>query len=119
MTFTAERPFHPERLEAALAQLQRLLRSKGFFWLASRPDLAAIWSQAGPNLTFEAGAYWSALDMPPGQELVFIGIKLDRPHVRDLLNSALLTDVELDAGPQAWLRYPDPFPHWGAAHEHA
>ena len=37
LTFTADRPFHPERLESALAQLNRLLRSKGFFWLASRP----------------------------------------------------------------------------------
>ncbi|WP_307817197.1 GTP-binding protein [Nocardia acididurans] len=119
LTFTADRPFHPERLESALAQLQRLLRSKGFFWLASRPDLAAIWSQAGPNLTFEAGAYWTALDMPPGQEIVFIGVKLDRPHVRDLLNSALLTDAEMEAGPQSWLRYPDPFPSWGEMHEHA
>ncbi|MFE3191129.1 GTP-binding protein [Nocardia sp. NPDC059240] len=119
LTFTADRPFHPERLDAALAQLQRLLRSKGFFWLASRPNLAAIWSQAGPNLTFEAGAYWESLDMTPGQEIVFIGIKLDRPHVRDLLNSALLTDAELAAGQREWLTYPDPFPSWGPSHSHA
>lgn len=119
LTFTADRPFHPQRLDAALSQLERLLRSKGFFWLASRPELAAIWSQAGPNLTFEAGAYWDALDLTPGQEIVFIGVKLDRPHVRDLLTAALLTDAELEAGPQAWLRYPDPFPSWGEAHEHA
>ncbi|MET9492624.1 GTP-binding protein [Nocardia sp. NPDC006630] len=119
ITFTADRPFHPERLDAALAQLHRLLRSKGFFWLASRPDMAAIWSQAGPNLTFEAGAYWSALEMQPGQEIVFIGVKLDRPHVRDLLYSALLTDAEMESGRQAWLGFRDPFPSWGAAHEHA
>ncbi|MFI1915428.1 GTP-binding protein [Nocardia sp. NPDC020380] len=119
LTFRADRPFHPERLENALAQLHRLLRSKGFFWLATRPDLAAIWSQAGPNLTFEAGAYWSALDMQPGQEIVFIGVKLDRPHVQDLLTSALLTDAEWESGPRAWLRLPDPFPSWGETHEHA
>lgn len=119
ITFTADRPFHPERLEAALAQMQRLLRSKGFFWLATRAELAAIWSQAGPNLTFEAAAYWSALDMPPGQEIVFIGVKLDRPHVRDLLNSALLTDAEMAAGQLVWASYPDPFPSWGGTHEHA
>ncbi|MVU80236.1 GTP-binding protein [Nocardia sp. ET3-3] len=119
LRFTADRPFHPERLESALAQLHRLLRSKGFFWLASRPDLAAIWSQAGPNLTFEPGAHWDALDMEPGQEIVFIGIKLDRPHVRDLLTSALLTDAELTAGQREWRTYPDPFPTWDATHEHA
>ncbi|MGW4530728.1 GTP-binding protein [Nocardia sp. NPDC004340] len=119
LTFTADRPFHPQRLDEALSQLERLLRSKGFFWLASRPDLAAIWSQAGPNLTFEPGAHWDALDLAPGQEIVFIGVKLDRPHVRDLLTAALLTDAEWEAGPQAWLRYPDPFPSWGDMHEHA
>ncbi|WP_308166842.1 GTP-binding protein [Nocardia albiluteola] len=119
LTFTADRPFHPQRLESALAQLNRLLRSKGFCWLASRPELAAIWSQAGPNLTFEAGGYWSSLEMPPGQEIVFIGVRLDRPHVRDLLTSALLTDAELAAGPRAWAAYPDPFPSWGVLHEHA
>ncbi|APA95263.1 COBW domain-containing protein [Nocardia seriolae] len=118
LTFTADRPFHPERLEAALSQLHRLLRSKGFFWLATRPDLAAIWSQAGPNLTFEAGAHWQALDLPPGQEIVFIGIQLDRPHVHDLLASALLTDTEMAAGQQEWLTYPDPFPSWGPSHTH-
>ena len=119
LTFTADRPFHPERLDSALSQLNRLLRSKGFFWLASRPDLAAIWSQAGPNLSFEPGAHWTSLDLPPGQEIVFIGIRLDRPHVRDLLNSALLTDAELAAGPHAWRQYRDPFPSWGEMHEHA
>ena len=119
LTFTADRPFHPERLESALAQLHRLLRSKGFFWLATRPHMAAIWSQAGPNLTFEAAAYWTSLEMTPGQELVFIGVRLNRPRIRDLLNTALLTDTELAAGPAVWQQYPDPFPSWGELHEHA
>ncbi|WP_040828571.1 GTP-binding protein [Nocardia jiangxiensis] len=119
LTFTADRPFHPERLESALAQLHRLLRSKGFCWLATRPDVAAIWSQAGPGLTFEAAAYWTSLEMTPGQELVFIGVRLNRPHIRDLLNTALLTDTELEAGPVVWQQYPDPFPSWVELHEHA
>ena len=119
LTFTADRPFHPERLESALAQLHRLLRSKGFFWLATRPHVAAIWSQAGPNLSFEAAAYWTSLEMPPGQELVFIGVRLNRPHIRDLLSTALLTDAELAAGPAVWQQYPDPFPSWDELHEHA
>ncbi len=119
LTFTADRPFHPERLESALAQLHRLLRSKGFCWLASRPDVAALWSQAGPNLTFEAAAYWTSLEMPPGQELVFIGVRLNRPHIRDLLTAALLTDAEMAAGSVVWQQYPDPFPAWGELHEHA
>ncbi len=119
LTYTAARPFHPQRLAEALEQLRGLLRSKGFCWIASRSELAAIWSQAGPNLVFEPAAWWSSLEVPAGQEIVFIGIKLNRDHIRALLDRALLTDAELAAGPQAWDNYPDPFPAWGDLHEHA
>lgn len=118
ITYTAERPFHPQRLAAALAQLRGMLRSKGFCWIASRAELAAVWSQAGPNLTFEPAAWWSSLEVPPGQEIVFIGVKLDGDRVRSLLDGALLTDTEFAAGAQVWAGYPDPFPAWGVLHEH-
>jgi G3E family GTPase len=117
-TFLADRPFHPQRLADVLERLKGMLRSKGFCWIASRPELAAIWSQAGPNLTFEPGAWWSELEVPAGQELVFIGVRLDAPAVRRELDAALLTDVEFAAGPSAWTGYPDPFPAWADLHEH-
>ncbi len=119
LTYTADRPFHPLRLSAALEQLRGLLRSKGFCWIASRSTLAAVWSQAGPNLVFEPAAWWSSLEVPPGQEIVFIGIKLDCDKVRSLLDGALLADAEFAEGPGAWAEYPDPFPAWGELHEHA
>ncbi|MEV6556424.1 GTP-binding protein [Nocardia sp. NPDC051756] len=119
LTYTADRPFHPQRLSEALGELRGLLRSKGFCWIASRPSLAAIWSQAGPNLVFEPAAWWSALEVPAGQEIVFIGINLDRDRVRALLDDALLTDAEFAAGPVEWAGYRDPFPAWGELHEHA
>jgi G3E family GTPase len=118
VTFRAPRPLHPQRLQAALEQLQGLLRSKGFCWIASRPDLVAVWSQAGPNLTIEPAQYWSTADFPPGQEIVFIGVKLDRNRVLDLMQSALLTDTELAEGPQHWVDYTDPLPPWSVAHAH-
>ncbi|WP_227997374.1 GTP-binding protein [Nocardia australiensis] len=119
LTYTADRPFHPARLSDALERMRGLLRSKGFCWIASRPGLAAIWSQAGPNLVFEPAAWWSSLDVPAGQEIVFIGVKLDSARVRELLDAALLNDTELAAGQSEWVAYPDPFPAWGAVHEHA
>ncbi|MFB7876718.1 GTP-binding protein [Nocardia sp. NPDC056064] len=118
LTYVADRPFHPDRLAEALSGLRGMLRSKGFCWIASRPELAAIWSQAGPNLTFEPGAWWSSLEVPPGQEIVFIGVRLDAPAVRRALDAALLTDPEYAAGPTAWTTYPDPFPAWGELHDH-
>lgn len=68
VTFRAQRPLHPQRLHAVLEQLQGLLRSKGFCWIASRPGLAAIWSQAGPNLVIEPGQHWSTADFPLGRK---------------------------------------------------
>lgn len=118
--FRADRPFHPLRLQAVLRDLRGVLRSKGFCWIASRPNIAAIWSQAGPNLVIEPAQYWAETVLEPNQELVFIGVRLDIAKVRALLESALVADEEFAAGPSAWLRYEDPFPAWhdSTTHEH-
>ncbi len=119
MTFRSDRPFHPLRLADNLGKMTRILRSKGFCWIASRPTIAAIWSQAGPNLVIDPAQYWSTTEIPPGQEIVFIGVKLDREQVHRLLTDALLTEAEMSAGAQTWLTYADPLPTWGATHSHA
>lgn len=41
---------------------------------------------------------------------MFIGVKLDRSRVLDLMESVLLTDIELAEGPQRWVDYTDPLP---------
>lgn len=119
MTFLADRPFHPQRLADALEKVTGLLRSKGFCWIASRPSVAAIWSQAGPNLVIEPAQLWSSTELEPGQELVFIGVHLDRDAIGDMLRSALLTDSEWAQGEHAWMHYPDPLPAWDLTHVHA
>jgi G3E family GTPase len=49
--YRARKPFHPERLWRAIdAGLPGVLRAKGFFWVATRPDLVGTWSQAGQLL---------------------------------------------------------------------
>ncbi|GAA4405211.1 GTP-binding protein [Tsukamurella soli] len=119
LTFRSPRPFHPARLAEALGQLRAVLRSKGFCWIASRPEFAAVWSQAGPNLTIEPAAYWSQVDGEPEQEIVIIGVRLDHEGVRALLDGAVLTDAEFAAGEVAWRVYPDPLPRWTVpAHQH-
>ncbi|MBP2475669.1 G3E family GTPase [Crossiella equi] len=115
-TYRATRPFHPTRLAEALSDWTNLLRSKGFCWLATRPDLMGLWSQAGPNLTLDPVSPWP--EGPRTQEIVFIGQHLDphEPYLR--LDPALLTDTELAAGPAAWHAFPDPLPVWDAPHAH-
>ena len=146
--YRARRPFHPQRLEAALDGLDGILRSKGTVWLATRPDLCGIWSQAGPWLRFEPAGWWLAdtpreqwdLDEDEGglvariwdeavgdrrQEVVFIGQDLDPEAIRVRLDPCLLTDEELAGGPASWRTLPDPLPAWDVAadgyvhnHEH-
>ncbi|MDO3636547.1 GTP-binding protein [Mycolicibacterium arseniciresistens] len=119
MTFRADRPLHPQRLFDALDEVRGVLRSKGFCWIASRPEIAAIWSQAGPNLVIEPAQFWSATELQPGQEIVLIGVRLNRDRIQALLVSALLTDDEVALGAQGWATMPDPLPAWGVTHSHA
>lgn len=136
--YRARRPFHPERFAAFLDDedvWRTVLRSKGFFWLATRPDQTGLWSQAGGTASCEgAGTWYAALprsDWPEDeetraqldrdwqepwgdrrQELVFIGVALDADGIRKRLDAALLADDEFLTGPALWQTLPDPFPSW-------
>jgi hypothetical protein len=58
--FWAERPFHAERLMAAVeAGSGGVLRAKGWVWIASRPDLVASWSIAGLSMTLDPAGFWA------------------------------------------------------------
>ncbi|WP_030184367.1 GTP-binding protein [Streptomyces sp. NRRL S-813] len=108
--FRAELPFHPGRLwtfvtkELDSGTYGQILRSKGFFTLASRPQLTGLWSQAGSVARFEPSAARDT-DSPECQELVFIGTHL---HT-DALHAAL-TDCLMAHGEN--LPPVDPFPAW-------
>ncbi len=135
--YKARRPFNPMRLYALLnGRWDGVIRSKGFFWLASRMNFAGSLSQAGGMLRHEAaGAWWAAVkreDWPQDstwratirnsfkspygdrrQEIVFIGTKgMDRKELTRRLDDCLLTDAEMKMGPAMWGRLPDPFPVW-------
>lgn len=135
--FKARRPFHPQRLMQMLQgeQMDKVLRSKGFLWLATRNDIAIDWSLAGqvarvspagrflaatPTHLQPQGAYideykeefWQEPFGDRRQELVFIGIQMPKDDMLEQLHSALLTDDELALGEAVWGTFPDPFPVW-------
>ncbi|GAA4342919.1 zinc metallochaperone GTPase ZigA [Pigmentiphaga soli] len=136
--YRARRPFHPERFHALIeSEWPGVIRSKGFFWLASRPTLAGSWSQAGGVCRHGiAGQWWAAVpqrhwpDDPEAvaliranwaddvgdarQELVLIGIGMDEAGLRARFDACLLSDAEMADGPAAWTGYRDPFPAWEA-----
>ncbi|MED5510938.1 MAG: zinc metallochaperone GTPase ZigA [Pseudomonadota bacterium] len=140
-TYTARKPFNPEKFYDFLHQewpCGKLIRSKGYFWLASRPQFAGSWSQAGGIARHGfAGMFWRAVPEnrwpedeesrrmimenwvePFGdmrQELVFIGQNMDEAEVKGMLDDCLISDEELLAGKALWQTMPDPFPHWEQA----
>ena len=57
--YRSRRPFHPDRFwDFMHVEWNGLLRSKGFFWLASRYDIAASWSQAGGSAEYRPAGFW-------------------------------------------------------------
>lgn len=140
-SYSARRPFHPQKFYDFLNNMQRfgkLIRSKGYFWLASRPEFAGSWSQAGGIARHGfAGMFWKAVpetnwptdpdylesikaswQEPFGdmrQELVFIGQGLDQAAMTQALDQCLLAEHEVLKGKAYWKALRDPFPEWQGA----
>ncbi|GGX08309.1 GTP-binding protein [Streptomyces chryseus] len=108
--FRADRPFHAGRLWDFVTDgldsgaYGQILRSKGFFRLATRPRVTGLWSQAGAVARFEPSGVTGA-DTAQGQELVFIGTGLRAEALHSALTACLGSDGE-DALAD------DPFPAW-------
>jgi G3E family GTPase len=138
--YRARRPFHPQRLYDFLENgwhHGNLVRSKGYFWLATRFDQAGAWSQAGGIMHHGfAGLFWSAVPQehwpehpehraaierkcePPygdrRQEIVFIGTGMDWAALKAKLDACLLSEDQAQ-GPDSLPDMPDPFPLWRRA----
>ncbi|WAJ69709.1 zinc metallochaperone GTPase ZigA [Catenovulum adriaticum] len=139
-SYTARRPFHPEKFHQFLhgtEKFGKLIRSKGYFWLASRPQFVGQWNQAGGIARYGfAGMFWKAVPQdswptdeeslkeirktwvePFGdmrQELVFIGQGLNQNAISQALDNCLLSENELLKGKAYWLTLNDPFQTWEA-----
>ena len=136
--YEARLPFHPDKFHQFLhnaTSYGKLIRSKGYFWLASRPEFVGEWSQAGGVARYGlAGLFWKAVPKenwptdeeylsaikekwiePFGdmrQELVFIGQGLDQQGMTQALNACLLSEEEMLRGQEYLSSLEDPFPVW-------
>ena len=136
--YQARKPFYPKKFYDFLHNeilSGKLIRSKGYFWLATRPQLAGNWNQAGGIAHHGyAGLFWKAIPRtrwpkdqesldsinknwqePFGdmrQELVFISQNLDETKIKNLLDECLLSDDDLLLGKKHWAKFEDPFPNW-------
>ena len=133
--YRARRPFHPRKVYDLLnGDLPGVIRAKGHFWIASRPNWAVEFSLAGamssvtplggwwasvprerwpthPDALSEVGEVWEEPWGDRRQELVFIGAGMDKDALTARLDAALVE--AWDYTPEAWSKLPDPFPQWG------
>ncbi|SNT21757.1 GTPase, G3E family [[Luteovulum] sphaeroides subsp. megalophilum] len=133
----AERPFDPTRIADFFdTPLPGVIRAKGHFWIATRPDWAGEFSVAGPMVEVKGlGLWWAAVPeahWPPEaqermaarvagefgdrrQEMVFIGMlgQMNRARISAMLERCLVPETRF--APEVWERLSDPFPRWGRA----
>ena len=129
--YRRKRPFHPERWYAWLNTFpQEIVRSKGFFWLATRNNMAGLLSQAASSLQIQGAGHWIASLPKSEQEMIFqedsslksrwddvhgdrqtemvwIGLDMNRDEIESQLDGCLLTDAEMESD---WTKLPDPLP---------
>ncbi|MBW4966554.1 zinc metallochaperone GTPase ZigA [Pseudoalteromonas sp. CR1] len=136
--YTARRPFDPEKFYHFLhntEQFGKLIRSKGYFWLATRPLFCGQWSQAGgiahygfagmffkaipkkdwptePEILADINSKWVEPFGDMRQELVFIGQSLNQQAMIKALDDCLLPEDAVLKGKDFWRTYNDPFPIW-------
>jgi len=140
--YRAKRPFHPQKIHDVLNNaLPGVIRAKGHFWLATRPEWVAEFSLAGALSSIKPmGIWWATVpkdrwpDHPQAlayldrhwsepygdrrQELVFIGSGMNKVAITRALDSALVGG-ETEFDPAEWKHLPDPFPYWRHASEAA
>lgn len=134
--YRARRPFHPKRFfDFINSEWKGVIRSKGFFWLASNPEFAGSWSQAGAMARHGVAGYWWAAvpdehwptdqqsrdviqqswDAQTGdarQEIVLIGMQMDQSELIRQFDACLLNDDEMTLGAEKWQEFENPFSGW-------
>lgn len=133
--YRARQPFIREKiLEVLNGDLQGVIRAKGHFWIATRPEWVAEFSLAGSLSSVKPlGTWWATVPKerwpihesgkvymqahwqePWGdrrQELVFIGAGIDWTAMKARLDSCLVPE-RIATSPDALPDYKDPFPVW-------
>ena len=124
--YRSKKPFDPERFWHYVQHKfpGTVIRSKGLFWLASRPEQALVWSQAGGSLKADsAGVWWDSMPFAKRiqylsfvenqkqiesgwnkefgdrkNEIVFIGQDMDEEKIKADLEYCLSAENELSEG---------------------
>lgn len=107
------RPFHPERLRENLEILGgRPGRSRGVFWLPTRPHTVCQWEGAGGQISLGDLSTWHDAGHTACTRLVVTGVDGEAEEITQAFHRTLLTDAELAAGLHVWAGREDGFDPW-------
>lgn len=136
--YRARQPFDPKKIYRFFdEEWPGVIRAKGFFWIATRPDYVGEVAQAGAFVKHQGiGRWWAAIpkgQWPDGeefesiirkywdkdygdrrQEIVFIGLigQMNEAQLREKLDEALAKNYSLSNWGSQDIAYNDPFPQW-------
>ncbi|MFV0429206.1 MAG: GTP-binding protein [Arachnia sp.] len=111
LDFASDRPFHPDRLRHNIQIIAGgASRSRGCFWLPSRPSQICQWDGAGGMLSIGYGDNWDG--HPQLTRIVVVGTDDTRSALKAALNDSLLTDAEIQARGRYWEVGSDGFERW-------
>lgn len=129
-------PFDPQKLYNFFkngGKLPGVIRAKGFYWIATDSDYLYEYAQAGVNVSFgqKVGNWWAAAPQEywPSdqagideieklfvgdygdrrQEIVFIGVDMDRDEIYQNLDSCLVSEEDFKKGQEFWNTLENPF----------
>ncbi len=111
LVLASDRPLHPERLVEHVARLgSGRLRSRGRFWVPSRPDSVCVWDGAGGQLSIGSMGRWGRRQ--PDTRLVLTGLEDVRHELVAAFEDVLMTPGEHAAGLAPWLGRQDVLAPW-------
>ena len=136
--YRARAPFNPQKIHDLLnGTLPGVIRAKGHFWVATRPEWVAEFSLAGAlSSVAPLGTWWASVpedrwpthqqareymkehwQEPFGdrrQELVFIGAGIDWADLKARLDACLMPEITAETLAD-YAQLADPFPAWRRA----
>ena len=111
LDFHSERPFHPDRLQGNIERLGRgMRRSRGCFWLPSRPSQVCQWDGAGGMVSIGPAHHWEKDDQLT--RIVVVGVGEGREELAEAFTACLLTDTEMAERDPYWEVGDDGFEPW-------
>jgi G3E family GTPase len=104
------RPFHPERLLDHIALMDGPFRSRGCFWVPTRPEAANSWDGVAGQLSLGPHSWWHP--HPPLTRLILTGVGDPPDHLRQVFSDLVLSASEMDLDASTWMQAEDGLEPW-------